>query len=99
LDHLQLCGRKRCGWDLVSRDGNKPKSLIGKLDILSVTSKEHDIRYSVYTPRANLEQTFAIDGETGTYCEVTATRCRDGFRPIGERLGDHSRATGLWRRE
>ena len=87
LDDLLPCGRERCGWDLVSRDGNRPKSLIDKLDILSVTSKEKDIRYSVYTPRANLEQVFAIDGESGTYCEVLAKRCRDGFRPIGQMPG------------
>ena len=80
LEDLQPCGRSSCGWDHVSRDGNTPKSLIDKLDILSVTSK--DVRYSVYTPRANVEQTFAIDGTTGTYCEVMAKRCRDGFHLI-----------------
>lgn len=71
-------------WDHVSRDGNKPKSLINKLDILSVTSKERDIRYSAYTTRANAKQIFAIGGRPGTYCEVTAKRCRDGVHPIGE---------------
>lgn len=82
LDDLVPCGRERCGWDLVSRDDNKPKSLVDKLDILSVTSKENDVRYSVYTPRADLDRIFAIDGESGTYCQVFAKRCRDGFHPI-----------------
>jgi hypothetical protein len=84
LEGLEPCGRLSCSWDQVSRDGNKAKSLTDKLDILSVTSKERDVRYSVYTPRANVEQVFAIDGATGAYCEVMAKRCRDGFRPIGQ---------------
>lgn len=84
LEDLEPCGRSSCGWDHVSRDGNKPKSLIDKLDILSVTSKERDVRYSVYTTRANLKQTIAIGGRAGTYCEVMAKRCRDGFQPIGQ---------------
>jgi hypothetical protein len=77
-----------CGWDQVSRDGNTPKSLIDKLDILSVTNKERDVRYSVYTPRANVEQTFVIDGTTGTYSKVMPKRCRDGFHPIGSSSGE-----------
>jgi hypothetical protein len=83
LEDLRPCGRSVCGWDHVSRDGNAAKSLVDKLDILSVTNKEGDIRYSVYTTRANLRQSFAIGGKTGTYCEVMAKRCRDGFHPIG----------------
>jgi hypothetical protein len=84
LDDLRPCGRSLCGWDVVSRDGHRPKSLVKLLDILSVTSKERDVRYSVYTPRANVEQIFDIGGRTGTYCQVMAKRCRDGFHPIGE---------------
>jgi hypothetical protein len=84
LDDLQPCGRSSCDWDQVSRDGHSPKSLIKLLDILSVTSKDRDVRYSVYTPRANIEQTLSIGGRTGTYCEVMAKRCRDGFYAIGQ---------------
>ena len=87
LDAIVPCGRERCGWDLRSHDGNTPRSLIQLLDILSVTSKENDVRYSVYTPRADLDRIFALKGESGTYCEVFAKRCRDGFRPIGRRSG------------
>ena len=83
LDKLMPCGRNSCGWDVVSRDGHRPRSLIPLLDILSVTDKEDDLRYSVYTPRANLEQILAFGGRSGTYCEVFAKRCRDGLRPIG----------------
>jgi hypothetical protein len=46
------------------------------------------VRYSVYTPRANVEQTFVIDGTTGTYSEVMPKRCRDGFHPIGSSSGE-----------
>jgi hypothetical protein len=88
LDAIEPCGRSACSWGHVSRDGNTPKSLIDKLDILSVTSKERDVRYSVYTTRAKLKHRFAIGGETGTYCEVMAKRCRDGFQPIGIPRGD-----------
>jgi hypothetical protein len=71
----------------VSRDGNAAKSLIDKLDILSVTSKERDVRYSVYTTRAKLKHGFTIGGKTGMYCEVMAKRCRDGFQSISIRRG------------
>jgi hypothetical protein len=83
IDDLNPCGRSTCGWDHASRDGNTPKSLTDKLDILSITSKEDDVRYSVYTTRANVQQRLTIGDETGTYCEVMAKRCRDGFHPIG----------------
>jgi hypothetical protein len=79
LEDLRPCGRSSCGWDHVSRDSNRAKSLIELLDILSVTSKERDVRYSVYTPRANIEQILSIGGRTGTYCQVMPKRCRDGF--------------------
>jgi hypothetical protein len=84
LDDLIPCGRESCSWAHVSREGNAAKSIIDKLDILSVTSKEHDVRYSVYTTRADRKQTFDIHGAIGTYCEVMAKRCRDGFRPVGQ---------------
>jgi hypothetical protein len=87
LEALEPCGRSACSWDHVSRDGNAAKSLIDKLDILSVTSKERDVRYSVYTTRAKLKHGFTIGGKTGTYCEVMAKRCRDGFQSIGIRRG------------
>lgn len=83
LDDVSPCGRDRCGWDLVSRDGHTPKSLVDKLDILSVTHREKDLRYSVYTPRADLKRKLSFRGETGTFCELFPRRCREGFNAIG----------------
>ena len=84
LDDLEPCGRDRCGWDLVSRDDNSPRSLLDKLDILSVTDKEVDVRYAVYTPRADLSRKLSFRGETGTFCEMFPKRCRDGFYAMGD---------------
>jgi len=84
LDDLVPCGRESCGWDRVSRDGKAAKSLQDKLDILSVTSKENDIRYSVYTTRANIGQIFDFGGKVGPYCEAMEKRCRDGYYAIGQ---------------
>ena len=85
LDDLYPCGRDRCGWDLVSRDDNSPRSLLDKLDILSVTDKEGDVRYAVYTRRANLGRKLSFRGETGAFCEMFPKRCRDGFYAMGDR--------------
>ena len=82
LDDVSPCGRDRCGWDVVSRDGHTPKSLVDKLDILAVNHREKDLRYSVYTPRADLERKLSFEGKTGTFCELFPRRCRDGFKAI-----------------
>ena len=57
---------------------------MSRLDILSITDKDKDIRYSVFTPRAKLDSQLVFNGERGTFCDLFAKRCRDGFRPIGK---------------
>ena len=79
LDDVEPCGRSACGWGHVSREGYPVEMLTEYLDILSVTQKEKNVRYSVYTGRADLSRTFAWAGKTGTFCEVNEKRCKDGF--------------------
>jgi hypothetical protein len=49
------CGRSSCGWE-PCQPRRQQSEVTYPLDILSVTSKERDVRYSVYTPRANVER-------------------------------------------
>ena len=84
LDDLQPCGRERCGWDLEGRDGRRPKSLRDKLDILAVTHRGKNLRYAVYTGRANLGRKLSFKGDSGTFCEMFPKRCRDGFFAMGD---------------
>ncbi|MFD0988350.1 hypothetical protein [Methyloligella solikamskensis] len=83
LDAILPCGPTHCGWDNVGRDGQKATTVKLMLDIIGITRKGKDVRYAVYSPRANLDATFEQGGEKGRFCEVHEKRCRDGFVAIG----------------
>jgi hypothetical protein len=82
LDAVEPCGRSRCGWDLENREGSKVKRMRQFLDIISLTQKDRDLRYALYTSRANLNRIYTKDGKRGTFCEVRAKHCRQGFYDI-----------------
>ena len=52
------------------------------LDIISLTQKDRDLRYALYTSRADLNRIYTKDGKRGTFCEVRAKDCRQGFFDI-----------------
>lgn len=58
--------------------------LRGYLDIVSITDKRRDIRYALYTSRADLGTIYTKRGKEGTFCEVEAKRCMQGFFDIKE---------------
>lgn len=84
LDSIVPCSVSHCGWDNVGQDGQKATTVKLLLDIIGVTRKGKDVRYAVYTPRANPSATFKNGGESGTFCEVFEKRCRDGFVEISQ---------------
>ena len=82
LDELEPCGRATCGWQHTSGEGVKAKGIRELLDILSVTDRGANQRYSVYTSRADIEHIFTKDNKSGLFCDVMAKRCRDGFKAL-----------------
>ena len=79
IEDIEPCGRDSCGWDHVSREGIKAAKLRTYLDVISVTDKQRAIRYALYTSRADLERIYTKARKRGTFCEVEAKRCKQGF--------------------
>ena len=79
---IEPCGRESCGWDHVSREGIRAEKLIDYLDIVSITSKQKTVRYALYTSRADLSATYSKGTKRGTFCQVEAKRCGQGFFDI-----------------
>lgn len=84
LESIVPCGPTRCGWDNVGRDGQKARTVKLMLDIIGITRKGKDVRYAVYSPRADLDAIFKRGRERGPFCDVHEKRCRDGFVAIGQ---------------
>ena len=82
IEDLQPCGRDGCGWEHVSREGKEAKVLKRYLDIISITDKQRDIRYALYTSRAHLATIYTKRSKRGTFCQVEAQRCKQGFFDI-----------------
>jgi hypothetical protein len=88
IDNIEPCGRSDCGWSIESREGIKPRKLRDYLDIISIivlppvnahSWRWREIRFALYTSRANLSRTFQWQGRTGTFCDVEAYLCQQGF--------------------
>ena len=79
IDKIEPCGRSNCGWNHTSREGFKAKKLRNYIDIVSVTDKHAEKRFSRYTSRANLSRIYIKGSNRGTFCEIEAKRCDVGF--------------------
>jgi hypothetical protein len=84
LDAIEPCGRNNCGWNITNREGHELESFRRYLDIISLTRKERDLRYALYTSRADLTRIFDKEGKRGTFCEVEAKRCKQGFYDLSK---------------
>jgi hypothetical protein len=82
IDDIEPCGRDTCGWDHVSPEGRKADKLKSYLDIISITDRQRDIRYALFTSRADLTRTYRKGSEQGAFCEVEDKRCKQGFYDI-----------------
>jgi hypothetical protein len=79
IEAIEPCGRGSCGWHHISREGIRAEKLRPYLDIISITDKERDIRYALYTSRAELDTIYTKGRKQGTFCQVEAKRCKQGF--------------------
>jgi hypothetical protein len=75
FDDLEPCSEDGCGW---TRKSSKLRPLI---DVLTLADKEAGTKRSIYTSRANPAGPFTVKGRVGSFCEVMAKRCGDGFAP------------------
>ena len=82
IDAIEPCGRGHCGWDHASHEGIKAEKLKSYLDIIGITDKRRDLRYALYTSRADLDRTYRKGHRRGTFCQVEAKRCAQGFYDI-----------------
>lgn len=82
IEDIEPCGRTNCGWDHDSREGIRAEKLKSYLDIIGITDKRSDIRYALYTSRADLGGTYSKGRKRGAFCEVEAKRCKQGFYDI-----------------
>ncbi len=82
IDDVEPCGRTTCGWDTVSREGIRADHLRPYFDIISVTTEGKEARYAFYTSRADLDTVYTKGSKQGTFCQVEAKRCAQGFRDI-----------------
>ena len=82
IEKIEPCGRESCGWHHVSREGIRAEKLLNYLDIISVTAKRKTLRYALYTSRADLSTMYRKGSKHGTFCQVEAKRCKNGFFDI-----------------
>ena len=85
MDAIEPCGRESCGWNHVSREKTNADKLKEYLDIIGVIENRGQLRYAMYTSRADLKRLYTNGSEQGTFCEVSPKRCRDGFYDISKR--------------
>jgi hypothetical protein len=75
IDEIEPCGRRDCDW-------RHAKKLTNYLDIVSITAKGKELRFALYTSRAQLSRTYSKGQKQGVFCEVEAKRCDRGFYDI-----------------
>jgi hypothetical protein len=80
IDEIEPCGREGCGWEHESREGIRAQKLKSYLDIITIKGK--DVRYALYTSRADLSRTYSKGQKKGAFCDVEAKRCKLGFFDI-----------------
>jgi len=82
LDLIIPCTSKECGWHYVSGEGQAIRKMSRLLDIIAITDKSRDVRFAVFTKRADLKRVYSKGSRQGRFCEILRKRCRDGFYNI-----------------
>lgn len=75
LSKIEPCDETKCGWDVVSDEGQASAKIRGLIDIVSTVDKSADQRVSRFTSRANPSQAFTFLDRSGTFCEIFAKLC------------------------
>lgn len=82
LARIEPCGRAGCGWTIASRENTKAEALKELLDFIVVRWPDKELRYTIYTPRAEPDRIYSYRSKEGRFCDVLAKNCRDGFFPV-----------------
>ena len=75
IDAIEPCGPTKCGWDIVSDQGNGVEDLRDLVDVVSVANDAENIEFTKFTSRAKLNKVLSFHGRTGRFCEVMRGRC------------------------
>lgn len=75
LSKIEPCDENRCGWDLVSDEGQAAATIHSLIDIVSTVDKSADRRITRFTSRANPNKVFTFYDRRGTFCEIMAKLC------------------------
>jgi hypothetical protein len=86
LSKIEPCEENRCGWDLVSDEGQAAATIHGLIDIVSTVDKSADRRITRFTSRANPKKVFTFYDRRGAFCEIMGKLCTkivDAATPLG----------------
>lgn len=83
-DRYIPCNDNKCGWDIVSRENIKAKTLLDYMDIISIVDKERKARYSFRKDDINPEKTYKTQDGEASFCNILEKNCRSGFYPLSE---------------
>jgi hypothetical protein len=72
---IEPCSTTKCGWDIVSDDGNSVEDIRGMVDVVSVANDVENIQATKFTSRAKLNKILSFHGRTGRFCEIMKGRC------------------------
>jgi hypothetical protein len=72
---IEPCGPTKCGWDIVSDEGNFVDDLRDLIDVVSVVNDAEHIQSTRFTSRAKLDRVLSFQGRTGRFCEIMKGRC------------------------
>jgi hypothetical protein len=72
---IEPCNLTKCGWDIVSDEGNSIEDIRGLIDVVSVANDPENIQSTTFTSRAKLNKVLSFHGRTGRFCEIMKGRC------------------------
>ena len=79
------CGRHKCSWSHRSREGSEADIMKHYAKIITIHDKEAGKRFSLYAPDVDPDRVYEqYEGKKGTFCEIYARNCEDGFLPAAE---------------
>lgn len=78
-DDIVPCNGSNCGWNFISREGNAASNLRNLTAYITVIDRNAGERLTFYRPDILPETIVKYDEKEGTFCDVIAKNCRDGF--------------------
>ena len=72
---IEPCGPTKCGWDIISDEGNSVEDLRDLIDVVSVANDGENFQSTRFTSRAKLDKVLSFHGRTGRFCDIMKGRC------------------------